>query len=215
MRIIVPIHKFASCMGYCQYIIKNHFQLGIKPEVTKAQVIGKKIHDELEEQDKLIKREEATDDELLDPDFDLDIPRETLKVSVFRKNLNNFIYVGRIDKAIRENGNIHIIDDKTSSKSYIHFFPDVLLQLSCYCEGFIKKIRNVSFNKIFLKVVQRNIKGEVMAEHEKEYDGNLRQSLIRNFNLFENIYNNTKEPEHHYNPNKCAACSYKCKFRMV
>lgn len=210
----IPISKFASCMGYCQYMIINHFLLKIKPRISNEQILGKKIHSMLEKEDKLIPREEAKEEELLNPKFDLDLPRESLRVKIIRNNGSRFLYSGIIDKAVRENGNLIIMDDKVSKKPLKYVFPDRILQLSGYCEGFIKTFKNIRFNKLFFSIIQRNEKKEILSEHKEEYTEDLKKDLIRNFNLFENIINKKALPEHHFNPNKCFACSYDCKFKV-
>lgn len=210
----IPISKFASCMGYCQYVAINHFLLKIKPRISNEQILGRKVHYMLEKEDKLIPREKATEEEMLNPKVDLDIPRESLRVKIIRNNGTLFLYSGRIDKVVRENGNLIIIDDKVSRKPVKHVFPDRIIQLLGYCEGFIKTFENIRFNKLFFSIIQRNEKKEILSEHKEEYTENLKKDLIRNFNLFENIINKKALPEHHFNPNKCSACSYDCRFRL-
>lgn len=214
MKTRVPVSVFASSVSYCQYYIINRFHLGIVPEISKAQLIGKKIHDRLEKEDLLIPREEATKEELLDPFVDLDLPRESMKISIERTNKGDFLYVGRMDKVIREEGNIYIIDDKVSSKKR-KLYPDRILQLSCYCEGFTSNhAEQIAFEKIFFKVVQRNHDGDIIDETEREYSDKLKKSLIKHFGLFEGIFNKDVQPKHHHNPNKCRACGFKCFWRM-
>lgn len=210
----VPISRFASCIGYCQYIAINHFHFKIRPKITEAQLLGQRIHNKLEEEDKLIPREIPKEEELLNPKVDLDMPRESLNVKILRNNEKKFFYYGRIDKAVRENGNVIIVDDKISKRALNYVFPDRILQLSCYCEGFIRTFNNIKFNKIFFNVIQRNEKGEILSEHKEEYNEELKKKLIRNFNLFENIINKKVTPIHHKNQRKCSACSYNCMFKI-
>jgi len=203
-------------MGYCEIKIINHYKLGISPKITKATIIGKKIHQDLEEADKLIPRETATEQQLKNPYVDLDFPREETKIVIDR---SPFIYIGRIDKCIRLDGNVVIIDDKVSKsgKVFERPFMDKILQLSCYCEGFLNGYSNLLvFNKIFFKVVQRDIDGNVISEYEEEYNEKLRNLLIGKFQRFEDIYNQKIQPEHCNNANKCRACSYfhGCKWRL-
>jgi len=212
----IPVSVFASCIGYCKYHIINRFHLGIEPKRTQAQAIGQKIHDKLEEEDLLVEREEATKEELQDPMVDLDLPRESMFVSIERTNKETFRYVGRMDKVVRSNGNMFIIDDKVSSSSQPKpLYPGRLAQLSCYCEGFTRNFSNeIAFNKIFFKVIQRDRHGCIINDTEREYDNPAKQNLNNNFELFESIFNKDTEPEHHNNPNKCRACTFDCKWRL-
>jgi len=214
MVVVVPISEFASCMGYCQFRIINSFHLGLSPKVSAAQINGKKVHEELEDIDVLIPREAVTREDLLDPSVDLDIPRETLRVLIKRKNKNDFVYIGRMDKVMRLNGNIHIIDDKTTSKPRT-IFPDKPIQLSCYCEGFKENYSDfIAFNKIFFSVIQRDKNGSILQEDKEEFTKQTREMLMKKFDLFERILNKEIEPEHHNNINKCRACGFDCKFKI-
>ncbi len=214
--IYVPIHQFAGAMGYCEIKIINHFHLNIAPKVSKEQTIGKKVHSDLEETDKLIPREKATDEQLKDPYVDLDFPRETVFVTIDR---NPFFYIGRTDKAIRSGGNIIIIDDKVSKsgKVFKSPFPDKIIQICCYCEGFLQAYTNlIPFNKIFFRIVQRDVNQNILSEYEEEYNESFRCALLDKMQRFENIYNQKIQPDHCNNPNKCRACSYfnECKWKL-
>lgn len=210
----IPISVFASCVGYCQYQIVNRFHLGLDPGVTKAQRIGAKVHKALEEADLLVEREEVSEDDLLDKNFDLDFPRESVRVLIDRFNKERFLYSGRIDKVVRKSGDIFVIDDKTTEKTR-EMFPDRLAQLSCYCEGFASRFsETIAFDRIFFAVVQRDRKGEVLAEEQREYDSSMRDELEKSFHVFESVLNKTAEPCHHNNPNKCRACSFDCMWRI-
>ena len=82
MEIRVPVSEFASCMGFCQFRIVNTFHLKLKPKISRAQIKGSRVHQELERIDALVPREEVSEEQLLDPSFDLDIPREVMKVFI-------------------------------------------------------------------------------------------------------------------------------------
>ncbi len=194
--------KFAECMGYCQVQIINYFHLGIKPEITEAVRAGSEVHQKLEKLDKLIPRVKATRDELADPQVDLDIPRESLRVKILRSNKNVFTYLGRIDKAIRKSGDVYIIDDRVSKAAKSGHFQSKILQLSCYCEGFSRNYAGLlKFNGIIFQIVQR-------------YDRKRKRFLLENFRTFEKIYNKEIAPEHCGSAAKCGACSYGCEFRL-
>ena len=215
-QINVPISKFAAFMGYCEVQIINFYHLEIRPQITSQQILGKKIHKDLEEIDKLIPREKATEAQLKNPSVDLDFPRESIFVSIDR---TPFSYIGRIDKCIRTDGNIVIIDDKTSKsqKIYNKPFPDRILQMCCYCQGFLDAYSVLmAFNKILFRVVQRDANGNVLSEYEGEYDKSMSDLLSTKFQRFEEIYNKKLQPEHCNNPNKCKACSYfqVCEHRL-
>jgi hypothetical protein len=217
---IIPIHDFASSMGYCQFITINKFHKRLVPEVKKAQIDGQMLHLKLEELDKMIPRKEATIEDLLNKDVDLDIPRETIRVAIKRKNKIEFFYIGKIDKVIRKNGNVIVIDDKTTNKKILNKqpFPDRILQLCCYCEGFIQNYSEfIKFDKIYFKVVQRDQNNNIIFEYMREYDDTFRNLLKQNFEIFENICNNIIRPMHHNNPNKCRACSFfkDCEWKLV
>ncbi len=205
-------------MGYCQLIILNHFHLHIKPELAKIQIKGQELHQKLEDKDKLIPRTEATKEELKNPRIDLDILRETIKVLIQRKNKNVFLYMGRIDKVIRTNGNVYIIDDKITKSKIIYSEPflDRTLQLCSYCEGFKQNYsKSIGFKNIIFKIVQRDIKNNILSEYEKKYDDTLKKNLFQKFELFEKIYNQDILPTHHNNVNKCNACRYiDCAYKL-
>lgn len=207
-QIYIPIHQFAGFMGYCEIKIINHYHIGISPRMTQEKIMGQKIHKALEEADKLVPREKATKQQLKDPGVNLDFPREEIKVAIDR---SPFIYIGRLDKFIRLNGDAIIVDDKVSKseKIYKKPFPDKIIQLCCYCEGFLQAYNNtMSFNKILLRVVQRDINGNILYEYEEEYDESLKKFLLDKFQRFEDIYNQKVQPDHCNNINKCTACSY-------
>ncbi|MFA5406269.1 MAG: hypothetical protein WC307_02840 [Candidatus Nanoarchaeia archaeon] len=213
MIVKVPISLFASCVGYCECIIVNHFHLGIKPKVSEAQLVGSRVHDQLEAEDKLIKRVEASDDELLNPLVDLDLERESVVVQI---NRGDFCYVGRVDKLVRLNGDVYIIDDKTSnhpSKAFI--WPDRLAQLSAYCEGFKECFGGaINFNKLFLVVCQRGPEGQVFDQCIREYDNLLKNDLLTKMASFESVYNKESQPTPQSSINRCKACKYDCGFRL-
>lgn len=214
--IMVPISRFASCIGFCQHQVINFFHLGLKPRFTPTQKTGLEVHKRLEEEDKLIPRKEASKEELMDPMIDLDIAREAITVSIKRENQNKFLYMGRTDKIIRKGGNVYIIDDKVSpGEPREEPWPDRLIQLSSYCEGFLNNYSNLlKFNKVFLKVIQRNPGGEVVSEYEREYNQEMKDFLYQQFKIFEGLYNKTLNPEHHNNPNRCRSCTFECKWRL-
>lgn len=217
MLVLVPVSKFAECMGYCQLQIVNYFRLGIKPRITMEAKIGREVHQRLEELDKLIPRVKATREELADLNADLDIPRESLRVKIDRANKNFFVYLGRIDKAIRRNGDIYIIDDKVSKSGIIRDepFPSRILQLSCYCEGFARNYaRLLKFNDLIFQSVQRDLEGNVISNYVRKYDKEQKRFLHENFKNFERIYNQEIPPEHCNSAAKCAACGYECSFRF-
>ncbi len=218
--IVIPVHSFASCMGYCQYITINKFHKKLIPEVKEAALRGQERHLKLEELDKLVPREEVTAKDLMNKKVDLDIPRETLRVAIRRVNQNEFIYLGRMDKVVRERGNIIVLDDKTTSKKSVprQLFTDRLLQLCSYCEGFVRNYSGaVSFDKIYFKVVQRDADNNVLFECVREYNDALKENLRRNFELFESVYNKAIRPMHHNNPNKCRVCSFfrECEWKTA
>ena len=215
-NIYVAISEFTSAMGYCEIKIVNKFHLDVKPVITQYQVAGKKIHKDLEDQDKLLPREKATEQQLKDPAVDLDFPRETNFISIERLP---FVYVGRIDKVVRQGGDIVIIDDRVSKNPLTSGrpFPDKLMQLSCYCEGFIQNYaKTISFNRMMFKFVQRNQEGDVVFDYQQEYDDAMKSMLLEKMQRFEDIVNKNAEPNHCNNAKKCAACSYftVCKFRL-
>ena len=217
--VVIPVHSFASCMGYCQFITINKFHKKLVPEIKEAVIAGQKLHSRLDEIDKLIPREEATIEELLNKDVDLDIPRETIRIAISRINQINFIYLGRIDKVVREKGNVIIIDDKTTSKKVVNRQPflDRILQLSSYCEGFIKNYSKfIKFDRVYFKVIQRDKDNNIIYEYMREYDDKFKSLLTQNFQVFENIYNRTIRPMHHNNPNKCKACGFfkECEWKL-
>jgi hypothetical protein len=214
MEIRVPVSEFASCMGYCQFRIVNTFHLKLKPSISKAQINGKKVHDELKDIDLLVPREIVTEEQLLDPSFDLDIPREVLKVFIKRENKNEFVYVGRMDKAERKDGNIYITDDKTTGRIHPVYF-DNILQTSCYCEGFRNVFSEmIKFDKIFFNIVQRDFKGNVVQEVLNEFDSDVKNVLYSNFEVFEKIVNKDLEPSHHGNSKKCSKCGFECQWKV-
>jgi hypothetical protein len=214
MSIRVSISEFASCMGYCQFRIINTFHLKLKPRISLAQIKGNKVHGELERIDSLIPREEVTEEQLSDSSFDLDIPREVLKVFIKRENKNEFLYVGRIDKAERKDGNIYIIDDKTTRMAHPVYF-DNILQTSCYCEGFTSVFSEmIKFDKIFFKIVQRDLNGNVIQEVLNEFDSDVKNVLHSNFEIFEKIVNKEIQPNHHGNAKKCSKCGFECQWKV-
>lgn len=215
-QINIPISKFSAFMGYCEIQIINFYHFEVSPKVTRQQILGKKIHKELEDSDKLVPREDATEAQLKNPHVDLDFPRESIFVSISRLP---FAYIGRIDKCIRTDGNIIIIDDKISKseKIYNKPFPDRILQMCCYCQGFLDAYsRLLSFNKVLFRVVQRDTNGNVLSEYESDYDKSMKDLLFAKFQRFEDIYNKKLQPEHCNSLNKCKACSYfhGCKHRL-
>lgn len=209
--VAIPIHDFASCIGYCQFLTINKFHKKLIPEVKEAQEAGQLLHLKLEEMDKLIPREEVTIQDLLDKKVDLDIPRETIRVAIRRVNHVEFFYIGRTDKVVREKGNIIIIDDKTTKKKIVSRqpFPDRIVQLCSYCEGFVQNYSEfIKFDKIYFKIIQRDQNNNIIFEYMREYDDSFKNLLRQNFEIFENVFNKTIKPMHHHNPNKCAACSF-------
>lgn len=190
----------------------------MRPEEAKIQIDGQKLHKKLEDKDKLIPRREATKKELKNPHIDLDIPREMVKVLIQRKNKNNFHYMGRIDKVIRTNGNIYIIDDNITKSKIIHSepFTDRTIQLCSYCEGFKQNYsKSIGFKNIIYRIVQRSTEGKILKEYEKEYDNSSKKFLFQNFQLFEGIFNQEIPPMHHNNINKCRACRYTdCAYKL-
>ncbi len=218
--VVVAVHEFASCMGYCQYMTINKFHKKLIPEVKEAQVAGQMLHLKLEELDKLIPREEVTVEDLLNKDLDLDIPRETIRVAIRRVNQIQFLYMGRMDKVVREGGNIIVIDDKTTKKKSPPRQPflDRILQLSCYCEGFVRNYSQfIKFNKIYFKVIQRDQDNNIIFEYMREYDEGFGGLLMQNFEIFENIFNKNLRPMHHGNPSKCKPCSFfkECEWKLI
>lgn len=215
MFVAVPVSKFAECMGYCQMQVINYFHLGMKPGMTGAAMLGSEVHRELEKLDKLIPRVKATTDELADPQVDLDIPRESLRIKILRSNKNLFAYLGRLDKAIRKNGDIYIIDDRVSRVIRSEPFQSKILQLSCYCEGFSRNYAGLlKFKDIIFQIVQRDLDGNVVSDYVQKYDIKQEKFLLQNFRTFEKIYNKEIAPEHCGSEAKCAACSYDCDFRL-
>lgn len=214
----INISDFSSCVGYCQFIIVNKYHLKLKPEPSPHLKRGAIVHKVLEEEDKLIPRKEATEDQLNDPLVDLDFTREGVWVCIERESLKRFRYIGRVDKIVRKAGDVHIIDDKviTSGKTPVPY-SDKLLQLACYCEGFLRSYSNMlRFNRTFFNIVYRDETGRVVEEFRKEYESEMKGLLNQNFKLFEGIYNRVVKPEHHNNPNKCKACRFRsrCGFRL-
>jgi CRISPR/Cas system-associated exonuclease Cas4 (RecB family) len=215
MFIAVPVSKFAECMGYCQLQIINYFHLGIKPRITEAARAGSELHQKLEKLDRLIPRVKATGEELADPQVDLDIPRESLRVKILRSNKNIFAYFGRIDKAVRKNGDVYIIDDRVSRIIRSEPFQSKILQLSGYCEGFSRNYAGLlKFRDIIFQIVQRDLDGNVISNYVQKYDRKRKRFLLENFKNFERIYNREIPPEHCNSAAKCSACSYDCDFRL-
>ncbi|HLC59703.1 MAG TPA: PD-(D/E)XK nuclease family protein [archaeon] len=217
--VVIPVHDFATCAGFCQYITINKFHKKLVPEVKQAQIQGQLLHSRLEDADKLIHREEITMEQLMDKKINLDFPRETIRVAIRRLNQTEFIYLGRVDKAVREKGNIIIIDDKTTSKKVVNRQPflDRTLQLSCYCEGFVQNYSDfVKFDKIYFKIIQRDQDNNVIYEYMREYDESFRNLLKQNMQIFESIFNKSIRPMHHNNPNKCKTCSFfkECEWKL-
>ncbi len=216
----VNISDFASGIGYCQYLVVNKYHLNLRPKETIFLQKGRMAHKTLEEEDKLVPRREATKEELMDPFFPLDFTREGVQVSIERENMNLFRYVGRTDKIIRANGSVIILDDKVISTGIPResVYPDRLIQLSAYCEGFIRNYSHMlAFNEICFKIVQRNPDNEILKETMFSFDEEARELLQKSFTLFESLYNKTAQPQHHNNPNKCRACRYFdcCQWRLV
>jgi len=216
-KVTVPVSRFAAFMGYCQIGIINHYELKLEKVISPAIKLGKKIHSELEEEDKLIPRKKATKEELSDPLFDLDMPRESLMIHIRRENKNIFGYLGRLDKVIREKGTIYIIDDKITKNGRVWHKPflDKRVQLAAYCEGFVTRYPEIVFNEIIYLVVQRDQNGTVLKEFPQVYDQEQKDFLLENFETFEGIYNGDIDPVHCGNPNKCRACGYKdCQHKL-
>ncbi|MBL7206528.1 MAG: PD-(D/E)XK nuclease family protein [Candidatus Aenigmarchaeota archaeon] len=226
----VNISDFASFMGFCQFGLLNKLHLGLRKQISPSAQKGKLIHRILEEEDRLIQREMATEAQLQDPTFDLDFTREgiTVNISRFSNDLRIF-YVGRTDKVIRKSGDICIIDDKITTKplSIIEQsfaktdrfvpFSDKIIQLAAYCEGFQRNYSHMlKYNRIFLKVVQRDQNGKKINEYVKEYDEGLKDFLLQNLKLFESMYFKEVEPVHHNNPNKCRKCGFfdECSWKI-
>jgi hypothetical protein len=215
----VNISSFASSMGFCQQRIINEFHMGMKQALSKKMQAGKALHWKLEEQDLLIPRKEATQEQLMDPGIDLDFAREKIQVCIQRDNVNRFVYTGLTDKVVRIGGDIYIYDDKTVSdegKIYERPFLDKTLQMCAYCEGFLNNYANmIKFNKIFFKLIFRNAEGKILYDYKKEYRGEFRDMLLKNFELFESVFNKAKKPEEQNNPNKCRSCGFLgCEKRM-
>jgi len=185
------------------------------PKIAEAQIVGKRMHEKLEEEDLLMPREAASEEELSDSSVDLDIPREAVQIVIERFNKEKFYYIGKPDKIVRKNGNVLIIDDRITKKKH-EPYPDKILQLCCYCEGFVRNFSNkVAFNKIFFKIVQRDSNGKILQEVERGYTDDLKEMLAENFSVFESIFNKDIRPTHHNNGNKCRACGFNCKWRMI
>ena len=216
-KVTVPVSRFAAFMGYCQIGIVNHYELKLERVVSPEAKLGKKVHSDLEERDKLVPRKKATKEELKDPKVALDITRESLRILIQRENKNRFSYLGRIDKVVRADGALYIIDDKItkSGKTWRQPFLDKRIQLAAYCEGFVLTYPDIAFDEIVYKVVQRDQKGEILKEFDQPYDSEQRNFLIGNFETFEGIYNGDIDPMHCGNPNKCRACGYKdCQHKL-
>ena len=212
----VSISSFASAMGFCQYRIINEFHLGMKQKTTYKMMKGKMVHWELEQKDLLIPRREATQEELMNPNIDLDFAREKIQVAIQRENVNRFIYRGVTDKIVRINGDVYVYDDKVTSNGKCYVSNDKILQLCAYCEGFLRNYSHmIKFNRIFFKLIFRDSEGKVIEEYTKEYTDEFKKFLIKNFELFESIFNKTKPPAHHHNPKKCMSCGFlHCKERI-
>lgn len=214
----INISDFSSCIGYCEFIIVNKYHLKLKPELTHYIKRGSMIHKILEIEDKLIPREEATKEQLMDPFVDLDFTREGIYVCIERVNMNKFRYIGKVDKVIRQNGNIYIIDDRVVSQNKnITLYLDKFLQTACYCEGFLRNYSHfLRFNKIFINIIFRDNEGRILEEFKKEYNSNIKNYLNEKFMLFEEIYNRVRKPKHHNNPKKCNACKFRknCNFKV-
>lgn len=216
-KVSVPVSRFAAFMGYCQIGIINHYELKLEKVISPEIKLGKKVHSELEEKDKLIPRKEATKEELKDPAVDLDIPRESLMVSIRRENKNIFGYLGRLDKVIRKDGDIFIIDDKITKNGRVWntLFLDKRVQLTAYCEGFVLRYPEIAFNEINYTVIQRDKSSTILKEFNHVYDQAERDFLLENFETFEGIYNGDIDPMHCGNSNKCRACGYKeCQHKL-
>ncbi|MBI4173440.1 MAG: PD-(D/E)XK nuclease family protein [Candidatus Aenigmarchaeota archaeon] len=214
----VNISDFASAIGYCQFTLVNKYHLGLKPAETMRMVAGRRLHQALEEEDQLVEREEVTAEQLLDPNFDLDLVRESMKVAVVRENGNVFEYVGRTDHVLRRAGRLIIVDDKTVTGNRVpsQLYLDRLVQLAAYCEGFVHTYSAaIAFNAIGFTVVHRSPANEILKQFNGVYDDTLRAFLQQNFQLFEGVYNKAVTPSHHNNPNKCRACRYLpvCSFK--
>lgn len=215
-KVFVPIYLFAQCIGYCQVII-NHFYLGIKPRFSKEKYIGGVVHRSLKRVDDLIPKKKLSGEELKDPSIDFDTPREEFKVKIERET--PFVYLGRLDKIIRKGGNVYVIDDKIQTqplKQNQTIYPDRLAQLSSYCEGFVRSYPDIAYDKIFLKVVRRDDKGNPLSEFEKEYNEELQSQLLDNFEIFESVYSKKAEPLHCGSSGKCRMCgyNYKCSYKL-
>jgi hypothetical protein len=214
----VNISDFSSCVGYCQFIIVNKYHLKLRPEPSPHLRRGALVHRILETEDKLIPRKEATEEQLMNPLVDLDFTREGVYVCIERVNQNRFRYIGRVDKIVRKDGDVYIIDDKVIAPGKTPVpYSDKFLQIACYCEGFLRNYSYLlRFNRMFLNIVYRDSKGRVLEEFKKEYESEMKDILHQNFKVFEDIYNGARKPEHHNNPNKCKACRFRssCKFRV-
>ena len=208
----VNISAFASAMGFCQQRIINELHLGMRQAVSQKMQAGKALHMRMQNEDELIPRKEATKEQLMDPLVDLDFARERIQVSIQRENVNSFIYTGLTDKVVRIGGDVYIFDDKTVSdtgKIYEKPFPDRLLQLCAYCEGFLYNYSSmIKFSRLFFKIVYRDQNGKIIHEYKKEYTREFRDFLLKNFEVFESIFNRSKEPEGQVNPNKCRSCGF-------
>lgn len=205
----INVSDFASAIGYCQHLVQNRYHLRLKPKESEFLRSGRLAHEMLEKQDKLMPRKQATPEELADPNFDLDFTREGITVCIERINQNIFRYVGRTDKIVRIKGTLLILDDKIVSKPRDTFYIDRLLQLSAYCEGFVRNYsRLVAYNSMAFMVIQRNSDLEILHETTRLYDIQARSFLMESFSLFESLYNKTVIPQHHENPRKCNACRY-------
>ena len=111
------------------------------------------------------------------------------------------------------------VSDKISKygKVYNKPFPDRILQMCCYCQGFLDAYSTLlSFNKVLFRVIQRDANGNVLSEYENDYDEPMKDLLFAKFQRFEEIYNKKLQPEHCNSLNKCKACSYfhGCEHRL-
>jgi len=213
----IRIGDFAQ-FGYCPYtawhLAKRTTPIFV-PKVKEAQIAGKNIHNQLDvkHEEKMAELPKATEKTMQDRYKPLMFPRN-LPVYLYHKP---FLYVGLIDNACREkDGDIHIIEDKTTKRIMYWPWKDNLLQVKAYCAG----MANTYWRKFDARYLRWHIRyrdrssGEHLNDFEGMYGSTSHEDLFESLGVFEAIYQG-EDISVEVNPKRCVVCKYAngCSFK--